>query len=176
MFYMPLLLTLSNAVTYICVYATNEREASHTLTSGQACYWTKLVGFIDNLSGIHTDKDIPALNFNRLIQLNPTVSVISVKKNYTYCNRTNRFTWCDNVMISTRMVLKPKYSERTKSVPWLLMPWLLASPDFQQQCIDCRRTCRSFTRKDFKRMHQLIAETSDYKNADIFSCFMFPKK
>ena len=32
-----------------------------------------------------------------------------------------------------RMVLRPEYFRQTRSLPFLLMPWLLASPDHQQQ-------------------------------------------
>ena len=31
------------------------------------------------------------------------------------------------------LVLKPKYSRKTWSIPWLLMPWLFESPGHQQQ-------------------------------------------
>ena len=49
------------------------------------------------------------------------------------------------------LVLRLKYSERTRSIPWLLMPWLLASPGHQHPRYWLSRTNKSLSsmKKDF---------------------------
>ena len=42
----------------------------------------------------------------------------------------------------TLILLRPEYIGRTRSMTWLLMPWLLASPGYQQQCHWLCRTPR----------------------------------
>ena len=44
-------------------------------------------------------------------------------------------TWLGKVIIwLTPLVLKPEYSRKTMTLPWLLMPWLLVSPGHQLPC------------------------------------------
>ena len=61
------------------------------------------------------------------------------------------------------LLLKLEYSERTRSIPWLLMPWHLTSPGHKQKqywiCGICRMNlCLVSTRKDFDYLHHLSVE------------------
>ena len=54
----------------------------------------------------------------------------------------------------------PSYLGLTRSISWLLMPWLLTSPGHQQPWYWLYRTCTSFSylRKDFKYLCQINVE------------------
>ena len=60
----------------------------------------------------------------------------------------------------TLKVQGPSYLGLTRSISWLLMPWLLTSPGHQQPWYWLYRMCRSFPylRKDFKYMCQINVE------------------
>ena len=60
----------------------------------------------------------------------------------------------------TLSVLKTEYSGVTRSIPWLLMPWLLASPGHQKPCYwQCRKSgSLSCMRKDFNYLCHLNIE------------------
>ena len=60
----------------------------------------------------------------------------------------------------TLTVRRPSYSGLTRSISWLLMPWLLTSPGHQQPWYWIYRICRSFSylRKDFKYLCQTNVE------------------
>ena len=69
-------------------------------------------------------------------------------------------------------MLEPEYAGRTKSIPWLLMPWLLASPGHQQPwywlCMISRSL--SFIRIDRKYLcHLSVQEWVEIKT----KIFMF---
>ena len=49
----------------------------------------------------------------------------------------------------------PSYLGLTRSISWLLMPWLITSPGHQQPWYWLSRICRSFLRKDFKYLCQI---------------------
>ena len=55
-------------------------------------------------------------------------------------------------------MLKPKYFETTKSISWLLMPWLLASPEHRQlwYWLYMINMSSSSIIKDFNYLHQLM--------------------
>ena len=56
----------------------------------------------------------------------------------------------------TRLVLMPDYSWKVRSIPWLLMHWLLASPGHHQPWYSsCSLYALSSTRKDFHHLHHL---------------------
>ena len=60
---------------------------------------------------------------------------------------------CETIMIDWKLYkLGPSYLGLTRSISWLLMPWLLTSPGYQQPWYWLYRMCRSFSylRKDFK--------------------------
>ena len=68
-------------------------------------------------------------------------------------------------MISMRSMLilnvrGPSYLGLTRSVSWLLMPWLLTSPGHQQPWYWLYKMCRSFSylRKDFKYLCHINVE------------------
>ena len=54
----------------------------------------------------------------------------------------------------------PSYLGLTRSISWLLMPWLLTSPGYQQPWYWLYRICRSFSylRKDFEYLCHINAE------------------
>ena len=54
----------------------------------------------------------------------------------------------------------PSYIGLTRSISWLLMPWLLTSPGHQQPWYWLYRICRPFSylRKDFKYLCQINVE------------------
>ena len=57
----------------------------------------------------------------------------------------------------TILILKARYSRITRSIPWMLMPWLLPSPSHQQpQYWLCRVNCPlSSTKKDLDYLNSL---------------------
>ena len=61
---------------------------------------------------------------------------------------------------STLNVRGPSYLGLTRSISWLLMPWLLTSPGHQQPWYWLHRICRyfSYLRKDFKYLCQINVE------------------
>ena len=60
--------------------------------------------------------------------------------------------WCKSSYILTLNVRGPSYLGLTRSISWLLMPWLLTSPGHQQPWYWLCRICSSWSymRKDFK--------------------------
>ena len=60
----------------------------------------------------------------------------------------------------TLNVRGPSYIGLTRSISWLLMPWLLPSPGYQQSWYWLYRICTSFSysRKDFKYQCQINVE------------------
>ena len=65
-------------------------------------------------------------------------------------------------VISFLMVLKLEFARITRSIPWLLMPWLLTSPDHLQPwyCLSCKMNSSLFSmRKNFKYLCHLSVET-----------------
>ena len=60
----------------------------------------------------------------------------------------------------TLKVRGPSYLGLTRSISWLLMPWLLTSPGHQQPWYWLNRICRSFSylRKCFKYLCQINGE------------------
>ena len=68
----------------------------------------------------------------------------------------------------------PSYLGLTRSISWLLMPWLLTLPGHQQPWYWLYRICRSFSflGKDFKYMCQINVE--EWQNCKYM--FMFPLK
>ena len=60
----------------------------------------------------------------------------------------------------TLNVRGPSYLGLTRSISWLLMPWLLPSPGHQQPWYWLCRICRSWSylRKDFKYLCQINVE------------------
>ena len=60
----------------------------------------------------------------------------------------------------TLNVRVPSYLDLTRSISWLLMPWLLVSPGHQQPWYWLCRICKSWSylRKDFKYMCQINVE------------------
>ena len=60
----------------------------------------------------------------------------------------------------TLNVRGPSYLDLTRSISWLLMPWLLTSPGYQQPWYWLCRICRSWSylRKDFKYMCHINVE------------------
>ena len=62
--------------------------------------------------------------------------------------------WCTKLSVLLR---KPEYSGRNKSIPWLLIPWLLASPVHQKPLYSLCRINRSlsFMRKDSNKMRHI---------------------
>ena len=76
---------------------------------------------------------------------------------------------------STLNVRGPSYLGLTRSISWLLMPWLLTSPGHQQPWYWQYRMCRSFShlRKDFKYLCEINVEEYDIKCNYMF---MFPLK
>ena len=79
------------------------------------------------------------INRNEWVKLKTPVWHFKVCKGYTWC--------------LTLSVLILEYSRRTRSVPWLLMAWMLSSPGPHWLC----RINRSLSsiRMDFKGMHSL---------------------
>ena len=74
----------------------------------------------------------------------------------------------------TLNVRGPSYLSVTRSISWLLMPWLLTSPGHQQSWYWSYTMCRSFSylRKDFKYLCQINVEEWQKRNY----MFMFPLK
>ena len=84
------------------------------------------------------------------------------------------FVWCHNgpilgscaisdirsKLILTLSVRGPSYLGLTRSISWLLMPWLLTSPGHQQPWYWLYRICWSFSylRKDFKYLCHINVE------------------
>ena len=64
------------------------------------------------------------------------------------------------IKVLTLNVRGPSYLGLTRSISWLMMPWLLTSPGHQQPWYWLYRMCRSFSysRKDFKYMCQISVE------------------
>ena len=54
----------------------------------------------------------------------PNIIKLQVTQNWT--------DLCPDDFPLTHLVLRQQFSQRTRSIPWLLMPWLLASPGHQQ--------------------------------------------
>ena len=63
-------------------------------------------------------------------------------------------------MLITLNVRGPSYLGLTRSISWLLMPWLLTSPGHQQPWYWLYRICRSlsYLRKDFKYLCHINVE------------------
>ena len=63
-------------------------------------------------------------------------------------------------LLLTLSVRGPSYLGLTRSISWLLMPWLLTSPGHQQPWYWLYRICRSFSylRKCFKYLCQINVE------------------
>ena len=64
------------------------------------------------------------------------------------------------IKISTLYVRGPSYLGLTRSISWLLLPWLLTSPGHQQPWYWLRRICTSwfYLRKDFKYLCHISVE------------------
>ena len=84
-------------------------------------------------------------------------------------NNTDIFWWkyeSENVSykmctpLLTLNVRGPSYLGLTRSISWLLMPWLLTSPGHQQPWYWLCRICRSwsYSRKDFKYLCRINME------------------
>ena len=69
--------------------------------------------------------------------------------------------------IWTLLVLKPEYTVRIGSIPWLLMPWLLVSPGHQQPSHWLCRINKSSSsiRKDFNNLRRLDGLMQDCSNS-----------
>ena len=77
-------------------------------------------------------------------------------------------------LILTLNVRGSSYLGLTRSISWLLMPWLLTSPRHQQPWYWLYRICRSFyLRKCFKSLCQINVE--EWHKMQIYM-FMFPQK
>ena len=78
-------------------------------------------------------------------------------------------------VILTLNVWGPSYLGLTRSIYWLLMPWLLTSPGHQQPWYWLYRICRSFPylREDFKYQCQINVEEW---HKMLKYMFMFPLK
>ena len=63
-------------------------------------------------------------------------------------------------VVKTLNVRGPSYLGLTRSIPWLLMPWLLTSPGHQQPWYWLYRICRtwSYLGKDFKYLCNINVE------------------
>ena len=62
----------------------------------------------------------------------PLMHIESFLEALTNANKDGRIVINKQGNILTRLVMKREHSRRTGSVQWLLMPWLLMSPDQQQ--------------------------------------------
>ena len=70
------------------------------------------------------------------------------------------WSYCFSFIVSTLNVRGQSYLGLTRSISWLLMPWLLTSPGHQQPWYWLCRICRPFSylRKDFKYLCQINVE------------------
>ena len=73
------------------------------------------------------------------------------------CTNDSYSTAKENLTLHVR---GPSYLSLTRSISWLLIPWLLTSPEHQQQCYWLYRLCRyfSYSRNDFEYMCQINVE------------------
>ena len=72
----------------------------------------------------------------------------------------NSLPFYSGLNVLTLNMQKPSYLGLTRSISWLLMPWLLTSPGHQQPWYCLYRIYRSFSylRKDFKYLCQINVE------------------
>ena len=79
------------------------------------------------------------------------------------------------LQLLTLNVRGPSYLGLTRSISWLLMPWLLMSPGHKQPWYWLYRMCRSFSylRKDFKYVPVSNQCGGMTKNANICLCSLW---
>ena len=90
-------------------------------------------------------------------------------KNCSFLLFLSRIIRCFFNFISTLLVLKPEYTVRIGSIPWLLMPWLLVSPGHQQPSYWLCRINKSSSsiRKDFNNLQYLDGLMQDCSNSSV---------
>ena len=83
--------------------------------------------------------------------------------------------FCLSLIVLTLNVRGPSYLRLTRSISWLLMPWLLTLQDISSHDIDYIEIFRSFSysRKCFKYLCQINVE--EWHKIQIYM-FMFPQK
>ena len=96
-------------------------------------------------------------NFNEISIRNQT---FSFKKMHLKMSSAKWRPFFFGLNVLTLNVQGPSYLGLTRSISWLLMPWLLTSPGHQQPWYWLWRICRSwpYLRKDFKNLCHINAE------------------
>ena len=135
------------------------RQALHHDNYNKACTVCIIREIASNASGVAL-QDMPQVNPQRNDNINIKTKhnkIVSLFMEYTvprlYLRRNPRIedhVWrCSNLTLNVR---GPSYLGLTRSIPWLLMPWLLTSQGHQQPwywlCIICRFW--SYLRKNLK--------------------------
>ena len=97
---------------------------------------------------------------NKLWKLNDTI-IIFIQENGTesfVCKMSA--IWLSGLMLTLNVPRGQSYLGLTRSISWLLMPWLLMSPGHQQPWYWLYRIYRPFSylRKDFKHLCQINVE------------------
>ena len=114
----------------------------------------------------HVSIVMPAvyLSFNHTLQVRKNMMYIEKISRVWYCyshiHKEGYFILWKYAFCLTLNVRGPSYLGLTRSISWLLMPWLLTLPGHQQPWYWLYRICRSFSylRKDFKYLCQINVE------------------
>ena len=131
--YLPVLQYLSTVkdvlshwgqVTHICVGKLTIIGSDNGLSPGQrqAIIWTNAGILLTGPLGT---------NFSEILI---EILTFSFKKTWFKVSSAKWRPFCLGLNVLTLLVLRPEYSGRTRSIPWLPMPWLLVSPNHQWSC------------------------------------------
>ena len=158
---------------------------------GKLVYWIKLFNHAFHFDHYLIRKYVWKLYFSNASSVIFPCHVISVTTAWS-CNASNKIAsefsvprsicWRQHRQVSDRGLLEAvltlnvrgsTYLGLTRSVSWLLMPWLLSSPGHQQPWYWLCGIGRSlsYLRKDFNYLCHIIASDKLYKSSD--ACISF---
>ena len=116
-------LTHWGRVMHICVSKISIIGSDNGLSPGrsQAIMWTSGGILLIGPSGLN------------LCEILIEIYTFSFKKMHLKMSSGKWRPFCLGLKVLTLLVLKLEYFGNSKSIPWLLMPWLFVSPSHQQQ-------------------------------------------
>ena len=149
-------------MTHICVGKLAITVSGNGLSPGwhQAIIWTNAGIFLIWTLGT---------NFSEILI---EIHIFSFKKMHLKLSSAKWHPFCLGLTVLTLNVRGQSHLGLTRSISWLLMPWLLMSPGHQQPCYWLCRIGRflSYLRKDFNNLRRINVEGDMTQNVNICLC------
>ena len=142
--------------------------AGHTWRSYHRCHSTGnrhlFYGWLilEHIKGFDGDNDLSSLVTPEVVMMTASGSSSAANDDKVVTLMTFQFQWMLGIPLYdlTLNVRGPSYVDLTRSISWLLKPWLLRSPGHQQPWYWLCRIGRflSYLRKDFNYLHRINVE------------------